>query len=529
MAAASSRRQLQDSTAQAIDGLMNWIEFALPMLAGASLTLGLVQAMVWLRHRGQWASLAFALAASAIAAVMLIELATLRTDDPAVFQRMVWLAHLPLPVLFISLIAYIDQLSGCGRRGLALAAIAARLATTAINFLGSAPNIHFLEVKSLRQVEFLGNTVSTIGEATPNPWYSLTMLANLLLVAYVLDVLVALRRRGVGIDVQRVCWVILAFYAFAVGWGTLVTEGVVQGPYGSSSLWVVVVVVMAYALGADLINARKTELRLRDLEAHAQEYERSVRERFEQAAALHRDELAHLSRVAMLGELSGSLVHELNQPLAAILSNAQAAQRFIGREPPDLAEVRNILEDIVANDRRAGQVIARLRALFRKDRSQQRDVDVRQIVGEVLQLIRNDLLNRGIAIEAALEDELPVVTGDAVQLQQVLLNLAMNACEAVEAAEAGGVREPIRVRARRKDAQIIEVSISDCGPGVPEAELERIFRPFITTKAKGMGLGLAVSRSIVEAHGGRLWVISAPGHGATFGFDLPVCASPAAA
>jgi C4-dicarboxylate-specific signal transduction histidine kinase len=507
---------------------MNWIEYALPMLAGASLTLGLVQGLVWLRHRAQWASLAFALAASAIAALMLIELATLRADDPAVFQRAVWLAHLPMPVLFVSLIAYIDQLSGCGRRWLALAAIAVRLLTTAINFFGSAPNIHFLEVKSLRQLEFLGNTVSTIGEATPNPWYALTMLANLLLVAYVIDVLVALRRRRTGIDVQRVCWIILAFYAFAVGWGTLVTEGLVQGPYGSSSLWVVVVVAMAHALGADLINARQTAQQLRDLEAHAQAYERSVRERFEQAAALHRDELAHLSRVAMLGELSASLVHELNQPLAAILSNAQAAQRFMGRDQPDLAEVRHILDDIVANDRRAGQVIQRLRALFRKDRSQQREVDVRQIVGEVLQLVRNDLLNRGIAIDAALEEKLPVATGDAVQLQQVLLNLTMNACEAVEAMDAGGLREPIRVRARRKDAQTIEVSISDRGPGVPEAELERIFEPFITTKAKGMGLGLAVSRSIIEAHGGRLWVVSTPGQGATFGFDLPVAATPVA-
>jgi C4-dicarboxylate-specific signal transduction histidine kinase len=525
MAAAASRRQHQDWTAQATDGLMNWIEYALPMLAGASLTLGLVQGLVWLRHRGQWASLAFALAAAAIATLMLLELATLRTDDPAVFLRMVWLAHLPLPVLFVSLIAYIDQLSGCGRRWLALAAIAVRLVTTAINFFGSAPNIHFLEVKSLRQVEFLGNTVSTIGEATPNPWYALTMLANLLLVAYVLDVLAALRRRRVGSDVQRVCWIILAFYAVAVGWGTLVTEGLVQGPYGSSSLWVVVVVAMAYALGADLINARQTAQRLRDLEAHAQAYERSVRERFEQAAALHRDELAHLSRVAMLGELSASLVHELNQPLAAILSNAQAAQRFIARDRPDIDELRGILDDIVANDRRAGQVIQRLRALFRKDRSQQLTVDIGQIVGEGLQLIRNDLLNRGIAIDAQSDAGLPPVTGDPVQLQQVILNLTMNACEAVE---ASSVREPIRVRARRKDAQTIEVSIRDCGPGVPEGELERVFLPFITTKAQGMGLGLAVSRSIIDAHGGRLWVRSTPGQGATFGFDLPVSATPAA-
>lgn len=504
---------------------MNWIEYALPMLAGASLTLGLIQGTVWLRNRTQPANLAFALAALAVAAVMLIELATLRTRDPAVFQQMVWLAHVPLPVLFLSLIVYIDVLSGCGRRWLALMAIAVRLWATAINFLGAAPNIHFLEVRSLRQVEFLGNTVSTIGDATPNPWYSVTVLANLLLVAYVLDVLATLRRRRASVDVQRVCWVILAFYAFAVGWGTMVTLGLVQGPYGSSALWVVVVVVMAHALGSDLIDARRVATRLEESELRAQEHERKLRERFEQAAALHRDELAHLSRVAMLGELSASLVHELNQPLAAILSNAQAAQRFISRDQPDLAEVRSILDDIVANDRRAGQVIQRLRALFRKDRSQQRELDVKQIVLEVLQLIRNDLLNRGIGVEAELDDDLPLATGDSVQLQQVLLNLTMNACEAME---GSGVREPIRARARRKDTQTIEVSISDCGPGVSEEQLGSIFVPFMTTKPHGMGLGLAVSRSIIEAHGGRLWVLSTPGQGATFGFDLPIAAAPAA-
>jgi hypothetical protein len=279
MAAATSRRQHQDSTAQAIDGLMNWIEYAVPMLAGASMTLGLIQGLVWLRHRAQRASLAFASAAFSIAALMLIELAAQRTDDPAVFQRMVWLAHLPLPVLFVSLIAYIDLLSGCGRRWLAFSAIAVRVTTTAINFLGSAPNIHFLELRSLRQVEFLGNTLSTVGEATLNPWYALTMLANLLLVAYVLDVLLALRRQRASVDVQRVCWVILAFYAIAVGWGTLVTLGVLHGPYVSSALWVIVVVVMAHALGSDLIDSQRIALRLREAEERALQHARSLRER----------------------------------------------------------------------------------------------------------------------------------------------------------------------------------------------------------------------------------------------------------
>ncbi|MBK9656345.1 MAG: hypothetical protein IPO66_13100 [Rhodanobacteraceae bacterium] len=230
---------------------MNWIEYALPMLAGASLTLGLIQGAVWLRNRTQPANLALRTGGACGGrgdADRTRHLAHPRSGRVPADG----VAHVPMPVLFLSLIVYIDVLSGCGRLWLALMAIAVRLWTTAINFLGAAPNIHLLEVRSLRQVEFLGNTVSVIGDATPNPWYSLTVLANLLLVAYVLDVLVTLRRRRASVDVQRVCWVILAFYAFAVGWGTLVTQGLVQGPYGSSALWVVVVVVMAHALGSDL-------------------------------------------------------------------------------------------------------------------------------------------------------------------------------------------------------------------------------------------------------------------------------------
>jgi len=237
-------------------------------------------------------------------------------------------------------------------------------------------------------------------------------------------------------------------------------------------------------------------------------------------------ELAHLSRVAMLGELSGSLAHELNQPLAAILSNAQAAQRFLARNPGDLGEVRAILQDIVDDDKRAGEVIRRLRALLRKEEVEHHALDVNDVVLEVLRLMRGDLVNRNVSVSTQLAAALPAVTGDRVQLQQVLINLVINGCDALE---GEGARErQISVRTRVAGDQV-EVSVADSGKGIAADSLERVFQPFVTTKVHGMGLGLAVCRTIVTAHAGRIWAARNPGAGATFHFTLPAAKAKVAA
>ena len=238
----------------------------------------------------------------------------------------------------------------------------------------------------------------------------------------------------------------------------------------------------------------------------------------ERAAARQRDEIAHLSRVATIGELSGSLAHEINQPLTGILSNAQAALRFLARDDADLDEVREILVDIVEDDKRAGEVIRRLRALLKKGEVQHASLDIRAVVDDVLRLTRNDLMNRNVAAYAELAPDLPLVFGDRIQLQQVLLNLAMNACDAMDAVP--GTRQ-VHIRARQTDDAGLEISVSDCGGGIPSGDLERIFDPFVTTKEHGIGLGLSICRTIVVAHGGRLWAENS-GEGATFRFTLPL-------
>lgn len=241
------------------------------------------------------------------------------------------------------------------------------------------------------------------------------------------------------------------------------------------------------------------------------------RRRTETELHRQRGELAHLSRVATLGELSGSLAHELNQPLAIILSNAQAAQRLLAQEPPDLAEVRDILNDIVVADRRAGQVITRLRALLKRGEADRQSLDLSVLIDEVLALVRSDLVSRGVSIAKSRPTRLPPVSGDHIPLQQVLLNLLTNACDAMMDNPPGERRVTIQAVA---DGPMIHVTIRDTGCGLP-ADPERIFEPFYTTKSQGLGMGLPICRTIVGAHGGRLWAESNPDRGTTFHLELP--------
>ncbi|MBV9998893.1 MAG: AAA family ATPase [Verrucomicrobia bacterium] len=244
------------------------------------------------------------------------------------------------------------------------------------------------------------------------------------------------------------------------------------------------------------------------------------RKQAELEAARQRNELAHLSRVMLVGELSGALAHELNQPLTAILSNAQAAQLLMAQGGADAAELQDILNDVVEDSKRATEVIRRLRLLLKKGEVQRQRLDVNEVVQNALKLARSDLARQQVAVEADLAQPLPTVPGDGVQLQQVLLNLVVNGCDAMAGVE--GSERRLRVRTELGDGQGVRVSVTDQGGGIPPDKLERIFEPFFTTKGQGMGLGLGVCRTIISAHGGRLWATNNPGRGATFQFTLPL-------
>jgi C4-dicarboxylate-specific signal transduction histidine kinase len=242
------------------------------------------------------------------------------------------------------------------------------------------------------------------------------------------------------------------------------------------------------------------------------------RRRAEQEVAMQRRQLAHLSRVALVGELSGALAHELNQPLAAILANARAARRMLDPGRFDTAELRSILDDIVADDRRAADVIRRVRALIRRDEAELQPVMLNELVGDVLDLAHSDLIERMISVSTVLVRELPEIQGDKVQLQQVVLNLIVNACDAMSGNPPAERRLTITTA---NEGEVVHLMVSDTGTGIRSDSVDAVFEPFVTSKENGLGLGLTICRSIVDAHGGRLWASNNDGPGATFHMVLP--------
>jgi PAS domain S-box-containing protein len=251
------------------------------------------------------------------------------------------------------------------------------------------------------------------------------------------------------------------------------------------------------------------------------------RKRAEMEARRRDEEVAHLTRVLTLGELSGSLAHELNQPLTSILCSAQAGQKLMEADPAAYpSEMSEILADIVQEERHASEVITRLRNLLKKGDVSAEALAVPDLVSDVLQLMRAELVRHAALVTTDVAAGLPLVRGDRVQIEQVLLNLVANACDSMVAVRPENRR--LDIRASRNGNGTVELAVADRGSGIPPGDIERIFEPFVTTKTKGLGLGLAVCRTIVSAHGGRLWAVNNTNGGASFRFTLPIAEGPAA-
>lgn len=247
---------------------------------------------------------------------------------------------------------------------------------------------------------------------------------------------------------------------------------------------------------------------------------RDVTERQHADEALNRarSELTHVARLATLGELTASIAHEVNQPLAGIVMNADASQRFLAEPQPDVGRTREAVQRIRRDAQRAAEVIVRLRALFRGELPDRQPLDINEAIGDVLSLSLHEVRRARVALRTSLAPDLPLVSGSRVQLQQVVLNLVMNALESL-AADDGDVRTVTIATERAEDGRV-RVSVHDTGKGIAATDLERVFDAFYTTKRGGMGMGLSIARTIVESHGGRLLVESRPGEGATFAFTL---------
>src|SRR5271166_3258899 len=248
--------------------------------------------------------------------------------------------------------------------------------------------------------------------------------------------------------------------------------------------------------------------------------QRARRRRAEIVAQQRQLDLAHASRLTMVGELTASIAHEISQPLGAILSNAETAEILLESKQPHLEDVRQILADIRKDDLRANEVIRRMRELLRKRELELKRIDLNAVTSDVLLLVDGETHRRGVEIEKQLADTLPVVRGDLIHLQQVLLNLILNGMEAMSESSESNRRLTMRTAYDGKGN--VEVAVEDSGPGIPSERLPLLFDSFFTTKPHGMGLGLSIVRSIVEAHGGRIWAENNSSGGACFRFTLPV-------
>jgi NO-binding membrane sensor protein with MHYT domain len=243
------------------------------------------------------------------------------------------------------------------------------------------------------------------------------------------------------------------------------------------------------------------------------------RKRAEEALRQAQAELAHITRVTTLGELMASIAHEVNQPLAAVVTNSQACLRWLALETPRLDEARAAVERIARDGNRASEVIWRIRALAKKTEPQMAALDINDVIREAISLEQREMLSQRVSLRTELASALPPVLGDRVQLQQVVINLVMNAVEAM-APVTDRPREML-IRSQQDDANEVLVAVRDSGMGIDAENADRLFNAFFTTKGSGMGMGLSICRSIIVAHGGRLWVSPNADHGATFQFTLP--------
>jgi C4-dicarboxylate-specific signal transduction histidine kinase len=248
------------------------------------------------------------------------------------------------------------------------------------------------------------------------------------------------------------------------------------------------------------------------------EFQISERKRVEEALTEAQTELARVNRVILVGETAATIAHEVNQPLAAAVTNANTGLRWLAAHPPEIEEAREALGRIVTDSMRAGEIIRRIRSLVGRAPLRKEPLNVNEAVHEAILLVDGEIRKNQVSLKTQLRDQLPRILADRIQLQQVLLNLIRNA---VEAMATENLRE-LEIESQLGDSQDVRISVRDSGPGLDPKAADKLFNHFYTTKADGMGMGLAISRSIVEAHGGRLWVTANLPRGAVFHFTLPI-------
>jgi len=467
----------------------------------AGIALAAVCGWLGLTERRDRASLMLCFLGVAAAGSSYFELGFMHSATAAEYAELQRWSHVPIFLGFISLVLFVHYYLGTSRLWFLWMIILMRSVVLVVNF-SVHPSINFVSIDSLRRVSLLGEEISVIAAAVPRTdWQMLGTVSLILVMVYLVDAAVRRWRKG-GPDARRKVTAVTLGTALplliTIIYAHLVLYGVLKAPL-TNLIWSLgALVVMAYELGRDVIVKRRAQLELTEL----------------------REQLAQAERVSVLGQLASALAHELIQPLTATTANVEAAQMELEAEKPDLEELRAILDDVNRDDHRAVDILSRMRQFSQRRAIEMQPLGVEDLVQDAIALVHSEATSKHTLLALVMQPGLPRVLGDRVHLSQVLLNLLMNSIHAVESRPID--KRGIVIEARADDANgDVELAVRDSGPGIPDNLTNEVFKPFFTTRSDGTGMGLALSRTIVEAHGGRLWTerMTQQG-GAVFRFTL---------
>lgn len=470
------------------------------VVATIALTLAAFCVFAWILERRKVAYLMFCFIAIATAACAPFELGMMHASTPAEFGKWLRGYHLPISFVVFSQLLFVYLYLGSARLWLFLLNISWRLGILILNFIVE-PNFNFVEISALRQIDFMGQQVSVVGAATARSWQWMGVASMLLMTWFVLDAAFRCWRRGDSESRRKSLVIGLGFAGpmlLNVGFNQLLVYGLVQAPIFNMLWFLGTLGSASYELARDYVLNSRAKLQL----AHM------------------RGELAQVARVDSLGQLASGLAHELAQPLAATLGNTEAAQILLRKEKPDLGEIRSIVDDIHKDAERAADIIDRMRMLIRRQTVDKQSVAIEEVFRDIASLLHSEVIGRRVQLSFKVDPGAPHAFGDRVQISQVLLNLLINAMDALDGCSAG--LKQVRVEAFAEPGGSLGITVTDSGPGIPNDKVEQIFTPLFTTKQTSLGLGLALSRTIIDAHGGRLWAENrSDGGGAVMRILLP--------